>query len=82
MTKTKLLLTGLLAGAVAFGTACKTTNTPSSPTPAIGVSSGGGGAGIETPEDKRNTTTPAVGVSSGAGGAGTETPENTCEPQR
>ncbi|HEX8822790.1 MAG TPA: hypothetical protein VF794_22885 [Archangium sp.] len=61
MTKTRLLLTGLLAGAVAFGTACKTDTAAKSTTtpPPIGASSGAGGAGIDTPdEDTSQNTNP------------------------
>jgi hypothetical protein len=55
MTKTKLLLTGLLAGAVAFGTACKTdkgTTTPPSTgtdTSVMSTDGGTGGAGQDIP---------------------------------
>jgi hypothetical protein len=57
MTKTKLLLTGLLAGAVAFGTACKTdkgaTGTDTSTganTTTMGTDAGTGGAGYDNPD--------------------------------
>jgi hypothetical protein len=53
MTKTKLLLAGLLTGAVAFGTACKTdTATTGSPpaTPASTDDAGTGGTGFNTPQ--------------------------------
>jgi hypothetical protein len=60
MTKTKLLLTGLLAGAVAFGTACKTdkgaTGTGTDTT-TMGTDAGTGGAGYETP-DRREEQEP------------------------
>jgi hypothetical protein len=56
MTKTKLLLTGLLAGAVAFGTACKTdqsattgTGTTGTDTTTTGTDTGTGGAGHADP---------------------------------
>ena len=57
MTRTKLLLTGLLAGAVAFGTACKTdkgsTNTGTgtgSDTTTMGTDAGTGGTGYDNPD--------------------------------
>jgi hypothetical protein len=60
MTKTKLLLTGLLAGAVAFGTACKTdkaaTNTDT--TTPLGTDAGMGGAGYDHPDHSRQGTNP------------------------
>lgn len=55
MTKTKLLLTGLLAGAVAFGTACKTdkgstnTGTGTGTDTTMGTDAGTGGTGSENP---------------------------------
>jgi hypothetical protein len=53
MTRTKLLLTGLLAGAVAFGTACKTdkgtTNTDTG-TNTMATDAGTGGAGYDNPD--------------------------------
>jgi hypothetical protein len=66
MTKTKLLLAGLLTGAVAFGSACKTdtaatgTSTGTQTTmPASTEDAGTGGAGINTP---RSTPLPDDGV--------------------
>ncbi|OJT19453.1 hypothetical protein BO221_34260 [Archangium sp. Cb G35] len=63
MTKTKLLLAGLLAGAVAFGTGCKTdkgaantntgTDTSSMPTDA-----GTGGAGADPMDREREEVDP------------------------
>ncbi|WPB77506.1 hypothetical protein KYC5002_52070 [Archangium violaceum] len=63
MTKTKLLLAGLVAGAVAFGTGCKTdkgaantntgTDTSSMPTDA-----GTGGAGADTMDRDREDVEP------------------------
>jgi hypothetical protein len=58
MTRTKLLLTGLLAGAVAFGTACKTdkgnTNTGTgTDTTTMGTDAGTGGAGYDNPDHSR-----------------------------
>lgn len=55
MTKRKLLLTGLLAGAVAFGTACKTdkgnTNTGSgTDTTTMDTDAGTGGTGYSNPD--------------------------------
>jgi hypothetical protein len=54
MTKTKLLLTGLLAGAVAFGTACKTdkgsTNTGTGTDTTMGTDAGTGGTGYDNPD--------------------------------
>lgn len=53
MTKTKLLLAGLLTGAVAFGTACKTDTATTSPepmTPATTDDAGTGGTGFDTPQ--------------------------------
>lgn len=57
MTKTKLLLAGVLAGAVAFGTACKTdkgtTNTDTgtgTDTSTMGTDAGTGGAGMDNPD--------------------------------
>lgn len=61
MTKTKLLLTGLLAGAVAFGTACKTdrgtTGTGTDTTP-MGADAGTGGAGMDNTDRTRQGTNP------------------------
>lgn len=59
MTKTKLLLTGLLAGAVAFGTACKTdkgntsTGTGTGSDTTMGTDAGTGGTGYDNPERPR-----------------------------
>ncbi|HEX8436330.1 hypothetical protein [Archangium sp.] len=58
MTRTKLLLTGLLAGAVAFGTACKTdkgnTNTGTGTgTDTMATDAGMGGAGYDNPDHSR-----------------------------
>ncbi len=66
MTRTKLLLTGLLAGAVAFGTACKTdkgntntgtstdtTNTGPGTDTTMTTDAGTGGAGYDTPDRSR-----------------------------
>jgi hypothetical protein len=50
MTKTKLLLAGVLAGAVAFGTACKTdkgTTNTGTDTTMMGTDAGTGGAGMD-----------------------------------
>jgi hypothetical protein len=62
MTKTKLLLTGLLAGAVAFGTACKTdkgaTGTGNTDTTTMGTDAGTGGAGYDNPDRSRQGTNP------------------------
>jgi hypothetical protein len=61
MTRTKLLLTGLLAGAVAFGTACKTdkaaagTSTDTTP---MGMDAGTGGAGMDDTDRTRQGTNP------------------------
>src|SRR5690242_14134852 len=53
MTKTKLLLAGLLTGAVALGTACKTdkgtTNTGAAQTTTMTPDAGTGGAGMDSP---------------------------------
>ena len=51
MTKTKLLLTGLLAGAVAFGTACKTDkgSTKTGTDTTMGTDAGTGGTGYDNP---------------------------------
>ena len=58
MTKTKLLLAGVLAGAVAFGTACKTdkgtTNTGTGTT-TMGTDAGTGGAGMDNTMDDMDT---------------------------
>ncbi|MFY0582191.1 hypothetical protein ACN28S_55045 [Cystobacter fuscus] len=62
MTKTKLLLAGLLTGAVAFGTACKTdtaTKSPEPMTPATTEDAGTGGTGFDTP---RSTPLPNDGI--------------------
>ena len=56
--KTKLLLAGLLAGAMAFGTACKTGNTNTgtgTDTTTMGTDAGTGGAGLEEPMDRTDT---------------------------
>jgi hypothetical protein len=63
MTKTKLLLTGLLAGAVAFGTACKTdkgnTNTGTgTDTTTMGTDAGTGGTGYGNPDSSPSTNPP------------------------
>jgi hypothetical protein len=60
MTKTKLLLTGLLAGAVAFGTACKTdkgsTHTGTgTDTTTMGTDAGTGGTGYDNPDNTRSS---------------------------
>lgn len=58
MTKTKLLLAGLLAGAVAFGTACKTdkgtTNTGTDQTTTMAPDAGTGGTGLDNPNQGVN----------------------------
>ncbi|HYO53698.1 hypothetical protein [Archangium sp.] len=62
MTKTKLLLAGLLAGAVAFGTACKTdkgtTNTGTDQTTTMTQDAGTGGAGVDTLDRGREEMDP------------------------
>ncbi|MGZ3461798.1 MAG: hypothetical protein ACXU86_25175 [Archangium sp.] len=62
MTKTKLLLTGLLAGAVALGTACKTekshANTSTDQTPPMATDAGTGGTGYENPDRGPQGVTP------------------------
>jgi hypothetical protein len=63
MTRTRLLLTGLLAGAVAFGTACKTdkgnTNTGTgTDTTTMGTDAGTGGAGYDNPDHSRQGVNP------------------------
>ncbi len=60
MTKTKLLLAGVLAGAVAFGTACKTdkgtANTGTgTDTTTMGTDAGTGGAGMDDTMDDMDT---------------------------
>jgi len=54
MTKTKLLLAGVLAGAVAFGTACKTDRATTN-TDTMGTDSGTGGAGMDNTMDDMDT---------------------------
>jgi hypothetical protein len=52
MTKTKLLLAGLLTGAVAFGTACKTdkgTTNTGTDTNTMATDAGTGGTGLDNP---------------------------------
>jgi hypothetical protein len=56
MKTTKLLWTGLLAGAVAFGAACRTTDTGATnagitPPPPVSVDPGTGGTGLDNPSD-------------------------------
>lgn len=62
MTKTKLLLAGLLAGAVAFGTGCKTnqgtTNTGTDQTTTMTPDAGMGGAGVDTMDRGREEVDP------------------------
>jgi hypothetical protein len=63
MTKTKLLLTGLLAGAVAFGTACKTDRSATgtgtgTDTTTMGTDAGTGGAGMDNTDHTRQGTNP------------------------
>ncbi|QRK08138.1 hypothetical protein JQX13_50745 [Archangium violaceum] len=63
MSRTRLLLTGLLAGAMAFGTACKSDSAAqrgSSTDPA------------QTPAENQGGTTPDSTSPGGTGGAGTE----------
>jgi hypothetical protein len=61
MTKTKLLLAGVLAGAVAFGTACKTdkgttnSGTGTGTTMMGGDDAGTGGAGMDNTMDDMDT---------------------------
>lgn len=61
MTKTKLLLAGLLAGAVAVGTGCKTdkgsTNTGTD-TSTMSTDAGTGGAGVDTMDRGREEVDP------------------------
>lgn len=63
MTKTKLLLAGLVAGAVAFGTGCKTdkgaanTNTGTD-TSSMSTDAGTGGAGVDTMDRDRQEAEP------------------------
>jgi hypothetical protein len=61
MTRTKLLLTGLLAGAMAFATACKTdqshTNTNPDQTSMPG-DAGTGGTGLDNPDRSRQGVNP------------------------
>lgn len=60
--KTKLLLAGLVAGAVAFGTGCKTdkgtTNTGTDTTNTMSTDAGTGGAGIDTMDRGREEVDP------------------------
>ena len=61
--KTKLLLAGLLAGAMAFGTACKTdkgntNNGTGTDTTTMGTDSGTGGAGLDNPDHNRQGVNP------------------------
>lgn len=60
--KTKLLLAGLVAGAVAFGTGCKTdkgtTNTGTDQTNTMSTDAGTGGAGIDTMDRGREEVDP------------------------
>ncbi|MFY0527485.1 hypothetical protein ACN28I_31495 [Archangium gephyra] len=60
--KTKLLLAGLVAGAVAFGTGCKTdkgtTNTSTDQTNTMSTDAGTGGAGVDTMDRGREEVDP------------------------
>ena len=60
--KTKLLLAGLVAGAVAFGTGCKTdkgtTNTGTDQTSTMSTDAGTGGADIDTMDRGREEVDP------------------------
>jgi hypothetical protein len=60
--KTKLLLAGLVAGAVAFGTGCKTdkgtTNTGTDTTNTMATDAGTGGAGVDTMDRGREEVDP------------------------
>ncbi|WP_375768993.1 hypothetical protein NR798_46230 [Archangium gephyra] len=61
MTKTKLLLAGLVAGAVAFGTGCKTdkgTTNTGTDTSTMSTDAGTGGAGIDTMDRGREEVDP------------------------
>jgi hypothetical protein len=64
MTKTKLLLAGLVAGAVAFGTGCKTdkgpanTGTGTTDTTTMSTDAGTGGAGMDTMDRGREEMDP------------------------
>jgi hypothetical protein len=60
--KTKLLLAGLVAGAVAFGTGCKTdkgtTNAGTDTTNTMSTDAGTGGAGVDTMDRGREEVDP------------------------
>jgi hypothetical protein len=63
MTKTKLLLAGLVAGAVAFGTGCKTDKGPANTntgtdTTTMSTDAGTGGAGVDTMDRGREEMDP------------------------
>ena len=61
MTKTKLLVAGLLAGAVAFGTGCKTdkgTTNTGTDTSTMSTDGGMGGAGVDTMDRGREQVDP------------------------
>ncbi|HYO67990.1 MAG TPA: hypothetical protein VEU33_18125 [Archangium sp.] len=61
MTKTKLLLAGLLAGAVAVGTGCKTdkgTTNTGTDTTTMSTDAGTGGAGVDTMDRGREQVDP------------------------
>ena len=87
MSRTKLLLTGLLAGAVAFGTACKsdsaaqrgeTTEPAQTPSTSGGTTTppggtGGSGTQDDTPDIDDNYTVPQEDRA-GTGGTGYEDP--------
>lgn len=62
MTKTKLLVAGLLAGAVALGTGCKTdkgtTNTGTDNSATMAPDAGTGGAGVDPMDRSREEVEP------------------------
>ncbi|WNG38746.1 hypothetical protein F0U60_37960 [Archangium minus] len=65
MPRTRLLLTGLLAGAVAFGTACKSDS-------AAQRGESTDSTQTQTPAENQGGTTPGSTSPGGTGGAGTE----------
>ncbi len=76
MTKTKLLLAGLLTGAMAFGTACKTNTSTANTDTGNGTATGTTGVGTEQP----TSMTPDAGT----GGTGLDDPNqgvNTLPPE-
>lgn len=87
MTRTKLLLTGLLAGAVAFGTACKTdkgttdtTTNPGMDQTQMAPDSGTGGSTYTNPNEGREDVNPVPDESTRESEPGVHQQPNEEEP--